>query len=116
MQRSEVFLVAAPTPDRPVVQRLAHLHQACRAYRPLGVLEVAASVGVATLEFAEDPPELTLKRADQALYCASDGGNRVLADAAQRQGRGFARITLDGIRMLNVPVKGSTNLRRHLSA
>ena len=83
----------------------------------IGTLEVTASVGVAALEFAEDTPELTLKRADQARYCAKrDGRNRVLADAAQRQGRGFARITLDGIRMLNVPVKGSTNLRRHLSA
>ena len=97
-------------------QRLRHALQRRRS-EGIGTLEVTASVGVAALEFAEDTPELTLKRADQGRYCAKrDGRNRVLADAAQRQGRGFARITLDGIRMLNVPVKGSTNLRRHLSA
>ena len=49
----------------------------------IGTLEVTASVGVASLEFAEDTPELILKRADQALYCAKrDGRNRVVADAA----------------------------------
>jgi GGDEF domain-containing protein len=48
-----------------------------------GTLEVTASVGVAALEFADDTPELILKRADQALYCAKrDGRNRVVADAA----------------------------------
>jgi hypothetical protein len=32
---------------------------------------------VASLEFADDTPELILKRADQALYCAKrDGRNR----------------------------------------
>jgi predicted signal transduction protein with EAL and GGDEF domain len=41
---------------------------------------VTASVGVAALEFADDTPELILKRADQALYCAKrDGRNRVVA-------------------------------------
>ena len=49
----------------------------------IGTLEVTASVGVAALEFADDTPELILKRADQALYCAKrDGRNRVVADAA----------------------------------
>ncbi len=50
----------------------------------IGTLEVTASVGVAALEFADDTPELILKRADQALYCAKrDGRNRVVADAAE---------------------------------
>jgi two-component system cell cycle response regulator len=49
----------------------------------IGMLEVTASVGVSALEFADDTPELILKRADQALYCAKrDGRNRVVADAA----------------------------------
>jgi two-component system cell cycle response regulator len=48
-----------------------------------GSLEVTASVGVASLEFADDTPDLILRRADQALYCAKrDGRNRVVADAA----------------------------------
>ena len=46
-------------------------------------LVVTASVGLATLERADDTPETILKRADQALYCAKrDGRNRVVADAA----------------------------------
>jgi two-component system cell cycle response regulator len=46
-------------------------------------LQVTASVGVAALEFTDDTPDLILKRADQALYCAKrDGRNRVVADAA----------------------------------
>jgi two-component system cell cycle response regulator len=49
----------------------------------VGRLDVTASVGVAALEFDDDAPELMLKRADQALYCAKrDGRNRVVADAA----------------------------------
>ena len=49
-----------------------------------GTLLVTASVGVAALERSGDTPELILKRADQALYCAKrDGRNRVVADAAR---------------------------------
>ena len=49
----------------------------------VGGLEVTASVGVAALEFPEDTPDIILKRADQALYCAKrDGRNRVVSDAA----------------------------------
>jgi len=44
---------------------------------------VTVSVGVAALEFDDDPPELMLKRADWALYCAKrNGRNQVVADAA----------------------------------
>ncbi|ODR94453.1 diguanylate cyclase response regulator [Methyloceanibacter stevinii] len=46
-------------------------------------VNVTASMGVAALEYEEDTPELILKRADQALYCAKrDGRNRVVGDAA----------------------------------
>jgi two-component system, cell cycle response regulator len=49
-----------------------------------GTLPVTASVGVSALELSGDTPELLLKRADQALYCAKrDGRNRVVADAAR---------------------------------
>ena len=46
-------------------------------------LKVTASVGVASLEKAEDTAEAIFKRADQALYVAKrEGRNRVVADAA----------------------------------
>jgi two-component system cell cycle response regulator len=55
----------------------------CEVGGKIGLLEVTASVGVAALEFGDDAPELMLKRADQALYCAKrDRRNRVVADAA----------------------------------
>ncbi|MHA1518288.1 MAG: PleD family two-component system response regulator [Alphaproteobacteria bacterium] len=48
-----------------------------------GDIDVTASVGVAALQFPNDTPEIILKRADQALYCAKrDGRNRVVAEAA----------------------------------
>jgi two-component system cell cycle response regulator len=53
------------------------------SWQRIGAIAVTASVGVAALEFPDDTPELILKRADQALYCAKrDGRNRVVADAA----------------------------------
>ena len=63
----------------------------CRSWFGLGrsvvgaaTLPVTASVGVSALELSGDTPELLLKRADQALYCAKrDGRNRVVADAAR---------------------------------
>ncbi|GBE44530.1 MAG TPA: PleD family two-component system response regulator [Rhizobiales bacterium] len=46
-------------------------------------LTITASVGIATLDGADDTPEGLLKRADEALYSAKrDGRNRVVADAA----------------------------------
>ena len=41
------------------------------------------SIGIATLDAADDSAASILKRADQALYRAKrDGRNRVVADAA----------------------------------
>ncbi len=46
-------------------------------------LNITASVGIASLDGADDTPEGLLKRADEALYSAKrDGRNRVAADAA----------------------------------
>jgi len=46
-------------------------------------IEVTISVGIATLDTADDTAASILKRADQALYRAKrDGRNRVVADAA----------------------------------
>jgi diguanylate cyclase (GGDEF) domain len=46
-------------------------------------IRVTASVGLATLEQADDAPETLFKRADNALYAAKRRGrNRVAADAA----------------------------------
>ena len=46
-------------------------------------IEVTISIGIATLDVADDNAASILKRADQALYRAKrDGRNRVVADAA----------------------------------
>ena len=48
-----------------------------------GAIEVTISIGIATLDVADDTAASILKRADQALYRAKrDGRNRVVADAA----------------------------------
>lgn len=47
------------------------------------VLNVTASLGIATLRPGDDTPEALLKRADTALYEAKNNGrNRVVAAAA----------------------------------
>jgi two-component system cell cycle response regulator len=46
-------------------------------------IDVTISIGIATLDTADDTASTILKRADQALYRAKrDGRNRVVADAA----------------------------------
>jgi two-component system cell cycle response regulator len=85
----EEFVVVMPDADLAKAYLVGERLRQCIAAAPffagerVGGLDVTASVGVAALEFADDTPELILKRADQALYCAKrDGRNRVIADAA----------------------------------
>ena len=85
----EEFVIVMPDTDLAKAYLVGERLRQCIAAAPfyagerIGTLEVTASVGVAALEFADDTPELILKRADQALYCAKrDGRNRVVADAA----------------------------------
>jgi len=48
-----------------------------------GLIETTISIGIATLDAADDTVAKMHKRADQALYRAKrDGRNRVVADAA----------------------------------
>jgi two-component system cell cycle response regulator len=85
----EEFVVVMPETDLAKAYLVGERLRQCIAAAPfyagetIGALDVTASVGVAALEFADDTPELILKRADQALYCAKrDGRNRVVSDAA----------------------------------
>ena len=85
----EEFVVVMPDTDLGKAYLVGERLRQCIASAPffagdrIGSLGVTASVGVAALEFPDDTPELVLKRADQALYCAKrDGRNRVVADAA----------------------------------
>ena len=85
----EEFVVVMPDTDLGKAYLVGERLRQCIATAPfctserVGGLEITASVGVAALEFPDDTPDLILKRADQALYCAKrDGRNRVAADAA----------------------------------
>ena len=85
----EEFVVVMPDTDLVKASLVGERLRQCIAAAPfyagerVGTLQVTASVGVASLEFPDDTPELILKRADQALYCAKrDGRNRVVSDAA----------------------------------
>ncbi|MGH6734738.1 MAG: PleD family two-component system response regulator [Methyloceanibacter sp.] len=85
----EEFVVVMPDTDLGKAYLVGERLRQCIAAAPfhagerIGSLKVTASVGVAALEFPDDTPEMILKRADQALYCAKrDGRNRVVADAA----------------------------------
>jgi two-component system, cell cycle response regulator len=85
----EEFVLVMPDADLVKAYHVGERLRQCIAASPFdggektGMLEITASVGVAAPEFAGDTPELILKRADQALYCAKrDGRNRVVADAA----------------------------------
>jgi len=85
----EEFVVVMPDTDLSKAYLVGERLRQCIAASPfyvgdrIGTLQVTASVGVAAREFGDGTPDLMLKRADQALYCAKrDGRNRVVADAA----------------------------------
>ncbi|MDZ4843365.1 MAG: PleD family two-component system response regulator [Hyphomicrobium aestuarii] len=84
----EEFVIIMPDTDIERASQVAERLRACVAADEFSVqggkrIKVTASVGVATLERAEDTPDVLLKRADRALYAAKRAGrNRVEAEAA----------------------------------
>jgi two-component system, cell cycle response regulator len=85
----EEFVVVMPETDLAKAYHVGERLRQCIAIAPfyagetVGTLKVTASVGAATLEFADDTPDVLLQRADRALYCAKrDGRNRVVSDVA----------------------------------
>jgi two-component system cell cycle response regulator len=85
----EEFVIIMPETDMAVATIVAERLRRRIASEPFaighgaGALEVTISIGIATLDAADDTAATILKRADQALYRAKrDGRNRVVADAA----------------------------------
>jgi two-component system, cell cycle response regulator len=85
----EEFVIIMPETDMAVAAIVAERLRRRIASEPFqisqgaGSLEVTISIGLATLDAADDSAGSILKRADQALYRAKrDGRNRVVADAA----------------------------------
>jgi two-component system cell cycle response regulator len=85
----EEFVVVMPETDMAVGTIVAERLRRRIASEPFsiqqggGSIEVTISIGIATLDTADDNATSVLKRADQALYRAKrDGRNRVVADAA----------------------------------
>ncbi len=84
----EEFIIIMPDTDIGRAFQVGERLRACVEAEPFHVngdlaLTVTASVGLGTLERADDTPETVIKRADNALYAAKRRGrNRVAADAA----------------------------------
>lgn len=84
----EEFLIIMPDTDLTRAYQVAERLRCCVAADDFGVqggqrVPVTASVGIATLERADDTPETLMKRADRALYAAKNAGrNRVVSEAA----------------------------------
>jgi two-component system, cell cycle response regulator len=85
----EEFVIVMPETDMAVATIVAERLRRRIASEPFsiqqggGLIEVTISIGLATLDTADDNAGSILKRADQALYRAKrDGRNRVVADAA----------------------------------
>jgi two-component system cell cycle response regulator len=84
----EEFVIIMPDTDLGRAYQVGERLRACVAAEPFPLkpdlqIRVTASVGLATLEQADDTPETLFKRADNALYAAKRRGrNRVAADAA----------------------------------
>jgi two-component system cell cycle response regulator len=85
----EEFVIIMPETDMAVATIVAERLRRRIASEPFPIvhgsqaIDVTISIGIATLDGAEDTAATILKRADQALYRAKrDGRNRVVADAA----------------------------------
>jgi two-component system cell cycle response regulator len=85
----EEFVIIMPETDMAVATIVAERLRRRIASEPFAIangakhLDVTISIGIATLDGADDNAATILKRADQALYRAKrDGRNRVVADAA----------------------------------
>jgi two-component system, cell cycle response regulator len=85
----EEFVIIMPETDMAVATIVAERLRRRIATEPFpihngqGALDVTISIGIATLDTADDTAATILKRADQALYRAKrTGRNRVVADAA----------------------------------
>jgi len=85
----EEFVIVMPETDMAVATIVAERLRRRIASEPFPIahgtrtIEVTISIGIATLDTADDNAATILKRADQALYRAKrDGRNRVVADAA----------------------------------
>jgi len=85
----EEFVIVMPETDMAVATIVAERLRRRIASEPFTLshggnsVEVTISIGIATLDAADDSAGSILKRADQALYRAKrDGRNRVVADAA----------------------------------
>jgi two-component system cell cycle response regulator len=85
----EEFVIVMPETDMAVATIVAERLRRRIASEPFPIhqgtdsIEVTISIGIATLDAADDSAATILKRADQALYRAKrDGRNRVVADAA----------------------------------
>ena len=85
----EEFVIVMPETDMAVATIVAERLRRRIASEPFGIaqgaraINVTISIGIATLDTADDNASTILKRADQALYRAKRAGrNRVVADAA----------------------------------
>jgi two-component system cell cycle response regulator len=85
----EEFVIVMPETDMAVAAIVAERLRRRIASEPFAIaqgakaIDVTISIGIATLDTADDNASTILKRADQALYRAKrDGRNRVVADAA----------------------------------
>jgi two-component system cell cycle response regulator len=84
----EEFLIIMPDTDLARGRQVAERLRSCVAADEFTIqggkrIKVTSSVGLATLERADDTPDTLFKRADRALYAAKKAGrNRVEAEAA----------------------------------
>jgi two-component system cell cycle response regulator len=85
----EEFVIAMPDTDAALALLVGERLRQKIAGEPFQIadnpagLAVTVSIGVSSLDGAEDTPTALLKRADEALYRAKrDGRNRVVSTAA----------------------------------